>query len=425
MTVQYTGLLVVAAAAFVAPVLAGLIPRRLVPPVVLEVLAGVAIGPQGLDLVHASGGVYLLYVLGFGFLLFLAGQEVDPARFRGPAFRLSAICYAISVGLGFAVAAVLSGLAAGSDLRLLALSLTASSLGVLVPVLRDAGAVRSDFGQLVVMSGSVGEFASLLLLTILFSAQPEPTAEQILYVAALGVAGLLGAVGIRRFWQSAWMSRVLLASDDSTSQLRVRGAFVILLLFAGLAHRFGVDALLGAFVAGIVLGIADSDDRPNQRRFQGKLQAIGYGFLVPVFFVVTGVQFNLRALFASTSSLVLLPALVVAILVVRGGPAVLFRRRTGLRPALAAGLLQATTLTFPVVAAEVGLSLGLLSSSVAAALIGASLVSVLLFPALALALRPWSRPTRRDPPGSCGPSGPPGPAGQVGPDMMPAPGQGS
>jgi Kef-type K+ transport system membrane component KefB len=391
-TLQYAGLLIVAVAAFVAPVIAGLIPRRLVPPVVLEVLAGLAIGPQGLDLVHATGAVEVLYLLGFGFLLFLAGQEVEVERFRGPTFKLSAISFLISLGLGFAVAAAVRPLAAGADLRLLALALTASSLGVIVPVLRDAGEVNSDFGQLVVMSGSVGEFGSLLLLTILFSAQPEPTLVQILYVAALGVAAIVGAVAIRRLWQSPWMRRVLLGSDDSTSQLRVRGGFVILLVFTALAHQFGVDALLGAFVGGIVLSIADRDDRPNLRRFQGKLHAIGYGFLVPVFFIGTGIMFNVRALLASPSSLVLLPVLVVAILVVRASPALIFRSRTGTSPAIAAGLLQATTLTFPVVVAQVGRDLHLLTEPSAAALIGAALASVLLFPALALALRPWSRP---------------------------------
>jgi Kef-type K+ transport system membrane component KefB len=390
--VQYAGLLIVAVAAFVAPVVAGLLPRRLVPPVVLEVLAGVLIGPQGLNLVHDTGGVNVLYLLGFGFLLFLAGQEVQIERFRGPAFRLSGLSFGISVVLGLAAAFALRPLAGGADVRLLALALIASSLGVIVPVLRDAGKIGSDFGQLVMISGSVGEFGSLLLLTILFSAQPEPTAVQILYVVALGVAAVAGAFGIRRLWRSTWMRKVLLGSDDSTSQLRVRGAFVILLVFSALAHQFGVDALLGAFIGGIVLNIADRDDRPNQKRFGGKLGAIGYGFLVPVFFIVTGVQFDIHSLLASQSSLVLLPALVLAILVVRAGPALVYRGRIGSRAAAAAGLLQATTLTFPVVVAEVGRSLGLLPKAAAAALIGAALVSVLVFPALALMLRPWSGP---------------------------------
>ena len=241
------------------------------------------------------------------------------------------------------------------------------------------------------VAGSVGEFGSLLLLTILFSAQPESTLVQVIYMLAMGAAALVLALALKRLWRTPLLARIFADSDEDTSQLRVRGAFVTLLLFTALAHEFGVDALLGAFIAGMVVGISDGDDRPNQERYWGKLRAIGYGFLVPVFFVMTGVQFNVRALLAHTSSLALVPLLVLAIAVVRGGPALLYRRRLGTAPAAAAGLLQATTLTFPVVVAALGSALGLLSPASAAALIGASLLSVLLFPAAALALRPWTR----------------------------------
>jgi Kef-type K+ transport system membrane component KefB len=389
-TISYSGLLVLAVAAFVAPLLARIIPRRLVPPVVLEVLAGIAIGPQGLGLVQPRGAAELLYLLGLGFLLFLAGQDVRPERFRGPTFRLAGTAFLVSGVLAVPVAFGLRAIASGADVRLLALCLVASSLGVLVPVLRDAGEISTDFGQLMVVAGSTGEFGSLLLLTILFSAQPESTTVQVLYVLAMAVAAVVLGVLLKTLWRTRWMARTFADSDNDTTQLRVRGAFVVLLVFTALAHEFGVDALLGAFIAGMVVAVSDGDERPNQERYQAKLRAIGYGFLVPVFFVMTGVQFDIRALFAHASALALMPLLVLAIALVRGGPAVLYRHRVGLRPALAAGLLQATTLTFPVVVAALGQSLGLLSPAVAAALIGASLLSVLIFPAAALALRPWT-----------------------------------
>jgi Kef-type K+ transport system membrane component KefB len=239
-------------------------------------------------------------------------------------------------------------------------------------------------------SGQPREFASLLLLTILFSADAKSTPEQILYVGIMGVAAALTGLGLYALWRSGRMARVLSALDDTASQLRVRGAFVILLIFAALAHGFGVDSLLGAFVAGVVLHVADRDDRPNIEIFQAKLDAIGFGFLIPVFFVVTGAQFNVDALFSHASALELVPLLVVSILIVRGAPALLYRGRLGLRSAIAVGFLQAATLTFPVVVAEIGLSLDLLSQATAAALIGAALLSVLIFPAVALALRPWT-----------------------------------
>lgn len=392
MSVQFGGLLAIAVAAFAAPLLARLVPRRLVPPVVLEVLAGIAIGPQALNLVQPTGGVYYLYLLGFGFLLFLAGQEVEVKRFRGPAFRLSLLSFGIGLVIAFPLALVLQQIATGADVRLLALALTASTVGVMVPILRDAKVIETEFGQLAIMAGSVGEFAALVLLTVLFSAQPEPTWVQVAYVVALGAAAIGGAVGLRRLWRSPYLRRAFLATDQSTSQLRVRGGFVVLLGFSALAYKFGVDALLGAFVGGVVLNVADSDDRPSQERYQGKLHAIGYGFLVPVFFIVTGVTFDVRALFASSSTLALVPAIVAGILIARGLPALVYRPKLGARPAAAAGFLQATTLTFPVVVAEVGQGLKLLSPATAAALVGAALLSVLLFPAAALALRPWTTP---------------------------------
>jgi Kef-type K+ transport system membrane component KefB len=212
-TVQFGGLFALAVAAFLAPLLARLVPRRLVAPVVIEVLAGIAIGPQGLDLVRPTGGVYILYLLGFGFLLFLAGREIEVARFRGPTFRLTAASYLVSLALAFPLALALRQIGHGADLRLLALALTASSLGVIVPVLRDAGEIETDFGQVAVMAGSVGEFTALLLLTVLFSADTEPTWAQVACVVALGVAALLGALGLRRLWRAPWLRRALLATD--------------------------------------------------------------------------------------------------------------------------------------------------------------------------------------------------------------------
>jgi Kef-type K+ transport system membrane component KefB len=389
-TLDFADLLIVGVVAFVAPLLAGAVPRGLVPPVVVEVLLGIVVGPQGLAIVKPHGAVYLLYLMGLGFLLFLAGQDIDPGHFRDPVARVTGSAFLVSLVLSFPVAYLLTKVAPDTDLRLLALSLTASSLGILIPVVRDAGVIETDFGQLAVMAGSMGEFGALLLLTILFSADGKSTSEQTVFVVALVGAAVVVGVVIFALWRTGWMGRVLSALDDTTSQLRVRGALVMLLVFAGLSHRFGVDTLLGAFIAGVVLRLADRDERPNREVFKAKLDAIGFGFLIPVFFVVTGVQFDVRALLTHGSALELVPLIVIALVVVRAGPALLYRRRLGTRPAVAVGFLQAATLTFPVVVAEVGLTLHLLSRATAAALIGASLVSAVVFPAIALALRPWT-----------------------------------
>jgi Kef-type K+ transport system membrane component KefB len=127
-----------------------------------------------------------------------------------------------------------------------------------------------------------------VLLTILFSAQPESTTVQVLYVLAMGAAAVIAALALKGLWRTRWMGRTFADSDEDTSQLRVRAAFVTLLIFTALAHQFSVDALLGAFIGGVVVGISDGGERPSQERYQAKIRAIGYGFLVPVFFVMTG-----------------------------------------------------------------------------------------------------------------------------------------
>jgi Kef-type K+ transport system membrane component KefB len=174
--------------------------------------------------------------------------------------------------------------------------------------------------------------------------------------------------------------------QDTTAQIRVRGAFVLLVAFVALAQRLGLEVILGAFLAGVLLRLVDQDGMRTHPEFRQKLEAIGYGVFVPIFFVVTGIQFDLSALFARASTIALLPLFLVALLLVHGVPAMLYRPRVGTRRFVVAGLLQAVSLPFLVAASQIGMELGLLSRATAAALITAGLLSVVLFPILALTL---------------------------------------
>jgi Kef-type K+ transport system membrane component KefB len=178
----------------------------------------------------------------------------------------------------------------------------------------------------------------------------------------------------------------LLRLQDTTAQIRVRGAMVLLIGFAALAESLGLEVILGAFAAGAILSLADADRVMTHPDFRGKLEAIGFGVFIPVFFVTTGVRYDLDALVASSSTLLMVPLFLLALLVVRGLPALLYRPLVGGREALVAGLLQATSLPFLVAATAIGLELGLIDAADSAALIGAGLLSVVTFPALGLAL---------------------------------------
>jgi Kef-type K+ transport system membrane component KefB len=385
-------LVVVVLVALAAPILVDLLPRVRLPSVVVELVAGIVIGPSVLGWVDMDDPLTLLSSLGLAFLLFLAGLEIDLARLRDPLARLAATGFLVSIALAAVVGPVLHLAGAEGGPLFLAVVLLSTSLGVVVPVLKDEGEVRTDFGQLVMVAGSLAEFGSLVLLTLLFSTGESASSSEVRVVllVAFALAVVLAGTAITRAWRSSWLSDSLARLDDTSAQLRVRAAIVILVVFVTLAAHLGIEAILGAFVAGALLRAADRDRGEAAEVFGMKLEAIGFGFLVPIFFVASGIRFDLDALLSRTSALVWVLVFLVGLLVVRGVPGALYRRQFGDRRAAVGGVLQATSLSFPVVAAHIGLDIGQLDAETAAALVAAGLLSVVLFPALALALRPWS-----------------------------------
>ena len=390
-SLSYLGLLIIAVAALVTPMLAELVPGGLLPPIVLEVVAGIILGPQVTGLLHVDVTVEILSLMGLGFLLFLAGMELTPSSLWNRQARLGMLAFVLAFGLSFPLAIGLRAAGASGDVRILAIALTSTSLGVLVPVLRDVGEAGSEFGQTVLVTATIGEFASLLLFTVLFSADPKSTPVQVLYVVGLAVSGFVAIVVIKWWWGSRWFRDSLTRLDETTSQLRVRAAFVLLLTFTALVSGFGLTSVLGTFVAGIVLKVANQDTPSAvQERYLAKLNAIGFGFVVPVFFIVTGAQLDIRAVVTDGRTALLVPLILGGMVVARGLTSVLLLRG-GLtaRGSLAMGAFQATSLTFPIIVATFGTNLHFLSAPTAAALIAAGLLSVVLMPALALFIRPW------------------------------------
>ena len=387
-------LVVVVLVALAAPILVDLLPRVRLPSVVVELGAGILIGPSVLGWVEMDDPLTLLSSLGLAFLLFLAGLEIDLARLRDPLARLAAGGFLVSIALAAIVGPVLHLSGAEGGPLFLAVVLLSTSLGVVVPVLKDEDEVRTDFGQLVMVAGSLAEFGSLVLLTLLFSTGESASSSEVRVVllVAFAAAVVVAGAAVTRAWRSTWLSDSLARLDDTSAQLRVRAAIVILVVFVTLAAHLGIEAILGAFVAGALLRAADRDRGAAAEVFGMKLEAIGFGFLVPIFFVSSGIRFDLDALLSRGSAIVWVLIFLVGLLVVRGVPSALYRRRFGHRRAAVGGVLQATSLSFPVVAAHIGLDIGQLDAETAAALVAAGLLSVVLFPAVALALRPWSAP---------------------------------
>jgi Kef-type K+ transport system membrane component KefB len=387
--VGFTNLLVVCVVALLAPLTLGFAPRVRVPAVVLEIVAGVALGPSGLDWVEVDLPVSIVAVLGLAFLLFLAGLEIDVHRLRGAVLRLALIGYAVTLPLGLAVGGGLDLLGWVSSPVLVAVALSATSLGLVVPVLKDAGRLDGSLGQTVVASASVADFAAIVLLSLFFSTSESGTATRLALLAVFGALVALTALAALTVSRSTRLSETVTRLQDTTAEIRVRASVLLLVGFVFLASHLGLETILGAFLAGAVVGLVDSDmngETSSHPQFRTKLEALGYGFLIPVFFVASGLRLDLAGLLDDPAALLRVPVLAVALLVVRGAPALLLVRRYDGRSVAAAGLLQATSLPFLVTAAQIGVDTGTLSSTTAAALVCAGLVSVVLYPAVALGL---------------------------------------
>jgi Kef-type K+ transport system membrane component KefB len=382
---SFSGLLIVTAVAFGAPFVLGLFPRVRLPSVVLEIVAGIVVGPSVLGWVHVDQTIAVVATLGLAFLLFLAGLEIDFARLRGPVLKLTAIGYAVSFAIALVVAGGLRAAGLVHAPLLVAITLAATSLGVLIPVLKDAGESGSTFGQLVIAAGSIADFAAIILLSIFFTGEGGTGATLLLIGSLLALAGVV-LFAVRGAERSPRIRADLQRLQDTTAQIRVRGAMVLLVAFAATAEQLGLEVILGAFAAGAILTLLDRDQAMTHPQFRGKLEAVGFGLFIPVFFVTTGVRYDLGALFGSASTVVMVPIFLAALLAVRGLPALLYRRLLGDRKAAIAGLLQATSLPFIVAATAIGVDLGVLDAATSAALIAAGLLSVAIFPAAGLAL---------------------------------------
>jgi Kef-type K+ transport system membrane component KefB len=402
--VQLTSLLIVVAVGFLAPLALGFFPRVRLPAIVLEILLGIAIGPSGLGWVKPDLIVSVLALIGLAFLLFLSGMEFDIERLQGRVLAVTAVGFAVS----FAIAILLAlGLKAGGFVTsplFVAIVLVATSLGVVFPVLKDSGNITSSFGQLVIAAASVAEFGSIILLSLFFSGKGSTsTAGRFILLSGFGLVVLLVGLAIVGVERSMSLDRVVQRLQDTTAQIRVRGAFVLLIGFAALAEKVGLETILGAFAAGALLVLVDRDQALTHPQFRVKLEALGFGVFIPIFFVNTGVQFDLSALFANASTVARVPLFLLAIYVARGLPALVYVPLLGRAKSLIAGVLQSTSLTFIVAATEIGLGLGVVSRASAAGLVAAGLLSVVISPTLGLVLLSRYQPEAVTPQGPSSP----------------------
>ncbi len=374
--------LAVIATAAIAAVLVVVVPRPYAPPVVvLELILGILIGPQVLGLAESDAFIDFFSNLGLGMLFFFAGYEIDFDRIRGKPIELGGSGWLTSLALAYAIGGVLQAAGIVKSLLYTGSAIATTAMGTLIPVLRDSGELKTRFGTYLLAAGASGEFGPILLVT-LFLSTTHPINEALILVAFIVLALALALGSMRLAWRGfGALERTIEASNQLAIRITVLLVFGLLLL----ASELGLDILLGGFVAGMIVRAALRGRELAQ--FESKLTAVGFGFLIPFFFVESGLTFDLEAL-GSASALLKLVLFLALFLVVRGTPAMLFYRGVlDFRERSTLAIFCATELPLVVAITTLATESDKMTSSTAAGLVGAAIVSTLVYPFIGLALR--------------------------------------
>jgi Kef-type K+ transport system membrane component KefB len=374
-------LVAVALVAALTPIVVALLPGPRIPQVVVFLIGGIVIGPHVLGLADVAS-IQLLANIGLGFLFLLAGYELDPRLLRTEPGRLAMTGWLISAVAAVGVAAGLTAAGYIKDYVPVGLALTTTALGTLLPILRDNGMLGGQFGRYVFAAGAVGELFPILIIAVFLTKRGHFIA-----LASVALVGLLAIALSVVPWlaRSGAVRRIIREGQDATGQVTLRWAVVLLFLLLAVASKFGLDVVLGAMLAGIVLRIWARRLSMDTASLERKFDTVGYGIFIPIFFISSGMTIDLKAIGQDPLRLVLILAM---LLVIRGLPSMLvYRRVLPPRQRVEMTFITATSLPLLIALAEIGEQDGVMIPATAAALVGAGVLSVLIFPLVAVGLR--------------------------------------
>ena len=383
---SYTSFVIVAVIAFLAPLIRAMAPQILVPAIVLELVGGIIVGPHGIEIASSTPPVEVFSTVGLACLLFLAGREIQVDKLRGPLLTTSVAGFAISFVLAFGTASVFHAVGLVKTPLLVAIVFVATSLSIIIVPLKDARETDTEWGQQVIAAAAVAEFGAVILLSFFYSGERSGPGTEIFHLSLFVVLAGLVLFSLTRGSQFKRLTDAMQRLEGTSAQIGVRGDFALIAVVAGVASQLGLETILAAFTVGVIRGMTSGKDERREERREERLDAVTLGIFIPFFFVDSGLHFDIGALFQSVSSFIRLPLFVLAVLIVRALPALIYRSRFATRRTAAAGLLQATSLSFIVVATQIGLMLNIMYPATATALVGAGLITVMVFPALAFSL---------------------------------------
>ena len=375
--VELRSIVLVLAASSTAAIVSRLHPRIVVPAVVVEVLLGILIGPQVLHIAPLNQYLVFLSDVGLAFLFFFAGVEVVEQHVPRSSLQRATGGWVISIVIGLVAGYALHAAGVDGEGWLLGIAVATTALGTLVPILSDARLLPTDLGAAVLGTGVAGEFWPIVVISIFLTGVYGAATEVILLFAFGGVVALAAIVTLRT--RPPRLLRVLQETVHTTGQAAVRLSVLLLAALVLLTRAVGFDYVLGAFAAGLVTGLAL--DSPEGKEVQVRLEGIGFGFVIPIYFVVTGMTFDVDGLL-TPSGLGLALLFLGLMFVVRGASAVLWLRELGARETASLAFFGATQLPLVVAVVSIGTGRHAISSTVGAALIGAGMITVLVFPIL-------------------------------------------
>ncbi|HRX01867.1 MAG: cation:proton antiporter [Anaerolineae bacterium] len=384
--------LLVVGLAFVVPLILQRFRRLQIPVVVGEIIAGMVIGRSGLNWVVDDPVLEVLAALGFAFLMFLSGLEIDFTVLAGLQRKSTRLMQnpvvvgtsilVLTIALAFGIAFTLSALGLVRNPWLPTLILSTTSLGIVLPVLREKGISSGQFGQTILLAALIADFVTMVLITLVVAVISGGVTLEVLLVGLLLVAFVVAARYAPQLVRWRPLQRALDDLTRATVQIKVRGALAVMFAFVVLSEVLGAEVILGAFLAGALISLISSPENPGDNEARHKLDAIGFGFMVPIFFIMVGVSFDLPALFSSASALALFPLLLVAAYVVKIVPALLLQPSFGRRNALAAGVLLSSRLSLIIAASAIGMRLGIISEALNADIILVAITTSTVSPAL-------------------------------------------
>jgi Kef-type K+ transport system membrane component KefB len=366
---------VIVTIAAVAAVTVAFVPPRFAPPVVVvELLLGIVVGPEVLDLAGTDSFIEFFSNLGLGMLFFFAGYEIDFERIRGRPLKLGAWGWLLSIALAYGIGGVLAAAGIVVSYLYTGSAMATTAIGTLIPILRDNGELKTKFGTYLLAAGGIGEFGPILLVTLVLSTS-NPLHESVILIAFVALALAIALVSVKFAWRG-WPA--LERTFETSSQLAVRITVVLVFGLVLLAGKLGLDVLLGGFVAGMIVRLALKGH--ELKVFESKLTAVGFGFFVPFFFITSGIEFDLGAL-GSVTALLKLAMFFCLFLIVRGAPAMLlYRNVLQARQRAALAFYSATELPLVVAITTIAIESGHMKASTAAGLVGAAMLSTLVFP---------------------------------------------